>query len=74
MNTIADKIMELRNNNETYKYMLMRGRYTYMRDVLYDRMTKIIGSPNNISHSAICAEAEKIRPILHGRLLGLPPV
>jgi anaerobic selenocysteine-containing dehydrogenase len=61
-NTIADKIMELRKNNETHKYMLMRGRYTYMRDVLYDRMTKIIGSPNNISHSAICAEAEKFGP------------
>jgi anaerobic selenocysteine-containing dehydrogenase len=62
LNTIADKIMELRNNNETHKYMLMRGRYSYMRDVLYDRMTKIIGSPNNISHSAICAEAEKFGP------------
>jgi anaerobic selenocysteine-containing dehydrogenase len=62
LNTIADKIMELRNNNETHKYMLMRGRYTYMRDVLYDRMTKIIGSPNNISHSSICAEAEKFGP------------
>jgi len=56
---IADRIMDLRNNNETHKYMLMRGRYTYMRDIIYDRMTKIIGSPNNISHSAICAEAEK---------------
>jgi anaerobic selenocysteine-containing dehydrogenase len=62
LNTIADKIMELRQNRETYKYMLMRGRYSYMRDVLYDRMTKIIGSPNNISHSAICAEAEKFGP------------
>jgi anaerobic selenocysteine-containing dehydrogenase len=62
LNTIADKIMELRNNNETHKYMLMRGRYTYMRDILYDRMTKIIGSPNNISHSSICAEAEKFGP------------
>jgi len=62
LDTIADKIMELRNNNETHKYMLMRGRYSYMRDVLYDRMTKIIGSPNNISHSAICAEAEKFGP------------
>ncbi len=62
LNTIADKIMELRNNHETHKYMLMRGRYSYMRDVLYDRMTKIIGSPNNISHSAICAEAEKFGP------------
>ncbi|MGL1864120.1 MAG: molybdopterin-dependent oxidoreductase [Pseudodesulfovibrio sp.] len=59
LGTIADKIMELRNNHETYKYMLMRGRYSYMRDILYDSMTKIIGSPNNISHSSICAEAEK---------------
>ena len=62
LNTIADKIMALRNNRETHKYVLMRGRYTYMRDILYDRMTKIIGSPNNISHSAICAEAEKFGP------------
>ncbi|MBW2368404.1 MAG: molybdopterin-dependent oxidoreductase [Deltaproteobacteria bacterium] len=62
LNTIADKIMALRDNNETHKYMLMRGRYTYMRDIIYDRMTKIIGSPNNISHSAICAEAEKFGP------------
>ena len=62
LDTIADKIMELRNNNETHKYMLMRGRYSYMRDIIYDRMTKIIGSPNNISHSAICAEAEKFGP------------
>ena len=62
LNTIADKIMELRNNNETEKYALFRGRYSYMRDIIYDRMTKIIGSPNNISHSAICAEAEKFGP------------
>jgi anaerobic selenocysteine-containing dehydrogenase len=62
LNTIADKILELRKNNETHKYLLMRGRYTYMRDILYDRMTKIIGSPNSISHSAICAEAEKFGP------------
>ncbi|MCP4550776.1 MAG: molybdopterin-dependent oxidoreductase, partial [Bacteroidetes bacterium] len=62
LDTIADKIMELRDNQETHKYMLMRGRYTYMRDLIYDRMTKIIGSPNNLSHSAICAEAEKFGP------------
>ena len=62
LNTIADKIMELRKNNETHKYMLMRGRYSYMRDIIYDRMTKIIGSKNNISHSSICAEAEKFGP------------
>ncbi|MBT3210014.1 MAG: molybdopterin-dependent oxidoreductase [Bacteroidetes bacterium] len=62
LNTIADKILDLRKNNETHKYMLMRGRYSYMRDLIYDRMTKIIGSPNNISHSSICAEAEKFGP------------
>ena len=62
LDTIAKKILELRENNETEKYMLMRGRYSYMRDILYDRMTKIIGSPNNISHSSICAEAEKFGP------------
>ena len=58
LNTIADKMMELRKAGESHKYLLMRGRYTYMRDMIYDAMTKIYGSPNNISHSAICAEAE----------------
>ncbi|MBC8414297.1 molybdopterin-dependent oxidoreductase, partial [bacterium] len=59
LNTVADKMMELRNNGEPEKYMLMRGRYSYMRDTIYDSMTKVFGSPNGISHSAICAEAEK---------------
>ena len=59
LNTIADKMMELRNNGETEKYALMRGRYTYCRDVLYSIMTKVFGSPNSISHSSMCAEAEK---------------
>ncbi|NNF45379.1 MAG: molybdopterin-dependent oxidoreductase, partial [Desulfofustis sp.] len=59
LDTIADKMMELRKNNETEKYCLMRGRYTYMRDVIYDVMPKVFGSPNNISHSSTCAEAEK---------------
>lgn len=59
LDMIADKMMELRNNGEAHKYMLNRGRYTYMRDIIYDLMTKVYGSPNNISHSALCAEAEK---------------
>jgi len=62
LDTIADKILELRKNGEAHKYLLMRGRYTYMRDIIYASMTKIIGSPNGISHSAICAEAEKFGP------------
>lgn len=57
--TIADKLMELRENNETHKFLLMRGRYTQLNQILYGRMPAILGSPNNISHSSICAEAEK---------------
>ena len=60
MNTIADKIMELRKNNETHKYMVMRGRYSDHNTILYDHLTKMLGSPNNISHSSICAEVEKM--------------
>jgi anaerobic selenocysteine-containing dehydrogenase len=59
MGTIADKILELRAQDETHKFLYLRGRYSYMRDLLYSAMPKIIGSPNGISHSAICAEAEK---------------
>ena len=59
LDEVADRMLELRANEESHKYMLMRGRYSYMRDVIYDGMTKVYGSPNNISHSAICAEAEK---------------
>jgi len=57
---IADKIIELRNNEETHKFMIMRGRYTASNDLIYSALPRIIGSPNNISHSAICAEAEKM--------------
>ncbi len=56
---IADKMMELRANEETHKFVLFRGRYSYLRDVIYSAMPKVFGSPNGISHSAICAEAEK---------------
>lgn len=59
LNTIADNMMELRNAGEPEKFALMRGRYTYMRDIIYDVLPKVFGSPNNISHSATCAEAEK---------------
>ncbi len=59
MDTIADKIMELRDNNETHKFSVWRGRYTAMNGILYGNMPKIIGSPNNVSHSSMCAESEK---------------
>ena len=56
---VADKMMALRANKETHKFVVFRGRYTYMRDVIYSALPKVFGSPNGISHSAICAEAEK---------------
>ncbi|MBN2964946.1 molybdopterin-dependent oxidoreductase [Sulfurospirillum sp. T05] len=59
INTIADKIMDLVKTDETHKFCLFRGRYTHMNDILYGSFPKLIGSPNNISHSSICAEAEK---------------
>ncbi len=51
--------MELRKAEETEKFVVLRGRYSYMRDIIYGALPKVFGSPNGISHSAICAEAEK---------------
>ncbi|WP_028109898.1 arsenate respiratory reductase molybdopterin-containing subunit ArrA [Ferrimonas futtsuensis] len=62
MEMLADRILALRARDESHKYALLRGRYSLARDLLYDKMTKIIGSPNNISHSALCAEAHKAGP------------
>lgn len=60
---VADKLIELRKNNEPHKFVLIRGRYSPKTHVLaYGTLPRIIGSPNNISHSAICAEAEKFGP------------
>lgn len=59
INTIADRILALIDAGESHKFVLLRGRYTYMNEIMYGTFPKLIGSPNNISHSAICAEAEK---------------
>ncbi|MEW6487008.1 MAG: molybdopterin-dependent oxidoreductase [Thermodesulfobacteriota bacterium] len=60
MDTVAEKVMELRRSGETHKLMVTRGRYTDHNAILYGSVPKILGSPNNISHSAICAEVEKM--------------
>jgi anaerobic selenocysteine-containing dehydrogenase len=59
MSIIADRMIELRRNEESHKFVVFRGRYSYMRDIIYSAVPKIFGSPNGISHSSICAEAEK---------------
>ncbi|MBI2354578.1 MAG: molybdopterin-dependent oxidoreductase [Deltaproteobacteria bacterium] len=63
LDSIADRMMELRKNNEPHKFMYMRGRYSpTSTDLAYGSIAKVFGSPNSFSHSAICAEAEKMGP------------
>jgi anaerobic selenocysteine-containing dehydrogenase len=60
---VADKMMELRRSNETHKLCYIRGRYSSTAtDLLYGALPKIYGTGNYFSHSAICAEAEKMGP------------
>ncbi|MHB8122330.1 MAG: molybdopterin-dependent oxidoreductase [Desulfuromonadaceae bacterium] len=63
LDMVADKMMALRTNNEPHKFMYMRGRYSpTSTDLAYGSIAKVFGSPNSFSHSAICAEAEKMGP------------
>ena len=63
LDTVADKMMELRKAGETQKFMYLRGRYsTSSTDLLYGTLPKVFGTPNYVTHSAICAEAEKMGP------------
>jgi hypothetical protein len=64
LDTVAEKMMELRRAGEPDKLMYMRGRYspTSAPTCCTARLPKIWGTPNYFSHSAICAEAEKMGP------------
>ena len=63
LDLVADKMMELRRGNEPQKFCYMRGRYSSTStDLLYGTLPKVFGTPNYFSHSAICAEAEKMGP------------
>ena len=63
MNIVADKLIELRNAGEPEKLLYMRGRYgPVSQELLYGTLPKIFGTGNYFSHSAICAEAEKMGP------------
>lgn len=58
--TIAAKMKELRDKGAPEKFALFRGRYTALdADILYTRLVKSYGSPNSISHSALCSETDK---------------
>ena len=61
LDTVADRMIELRRNNEAHKLVYMRGRYSpTSTELLYGALPKIYGTTNYFSHSAICAEAEKM--------------
>ena len=63
LDTVADKMMELRKNNEAHKLVYIRGRYSpTSTELLYGTLPRIFGTTNYFSHSAICAEAEKMGP------------
>ena len=63
LDIVAGKMIELRNNNEAHKLAYIRGRYSpTSTDLLYGTLPKIFGTTNYFSHSAICAEAEKMGP------------
>ncbi len=63
LNTVADRMMDLRKNNEAHKLTYIRGRYSATStNLLYGTLPKIFGTTNYFSHSAICAEAEKMGP------------
>lgn len=63
LDTVADRMMDLRNNDEAHKLMYLRGRYSATSNgLLYGTLPKIFGTTNYFSHSAICAEAEKMGP------------
>jgi anaerobic selenocysteine-containing dehydrogenase len=63
LDLVADKMIELRKNNETHKLAYIRGRYSSTSNgLLYGTFPKVFGTPNYFSHSAICAEAEKMGP------------
>jgi anaerobic selenocysteine-containing dehydrogenase len=61
LDTVAEKMIALRKANEPEKLVYMRGRYSpTSTDLLYGTLPRVFGTPNYFSHSAICAEAEKM--------------
>ena len=59
LDTIADKLLELHDNNESEKFMFIKGRSSEVGDALYHYFPALMGTPNYYGHATICAEAEK---------------
>ena len=62
MDLLATRLVALREKGEPHKFMTLQGRYSRLSDILMSRLPQIVGSRNAITHSAICAEADKFGP------------
>jgi anaerobic selenocysteine-containing dehydrogenase len=61
LEAVASRLKPLRERGTPERLLILRGRYNKLdSDMLYDRFSKAYGTPNKISHSAICAEPTKI--------------
>ena len=60
LTVMAEKMRGLRDKGEAHKVLTLRGRYAISdADMMYEYFGKAYGTPNNISHSALCAEGDK---------------
>jgi anaerobic selenocysteine-containing dehydrogenase len=63
LDIVAARMIALRQAGESDKLVYLRGRYSSTStELLYGTLPKVFGTPNYFSHSAICAEAEKMGP------------
>jgi anaerobic selenocysteine-containing dehydrogenase len=63
LDLVAERMIALRKAGEPQKLCYIRGRYSSTStELLYGALPKVWGTPNYFSHSAICAEAEKMGP------------
>lgn len=56
---IADRMIDLRERDESYKLAVVKGRSTGIADLLHKALPEIYGTSNRFTHDGICAEAEK---------------
>lgn len=59
LENLASRIVELRQRREIHRLAFFRGRYTQANTVIFSVLPRILGTPNTISHSSICAETDK---------------
>ncbi|MFA4935428.1 MAG: molybdopterin-dependent oxidoreductase [Candidatus Methanoperedens sp.] len=59
LDTITQKLKELRDKGAPEKFVSLRGRYDAGSADMLSMFAKAYGTPNTITHSAICAETTK---------------